>query len=174
MFTSHFCKLLCRKSKLLVDSGERFVHRFSSSLPAVLETRSLSADEDGIYTQDSTSDRAELWQHCTVLFPFVHGNRIPMGTGIIPIPIYTTVDVVAVMGVFEWEWCAKFRSHIQFCSGTITISHSSCSSWIRRRRRCRRCCYVREQTALDSVNIITAQRSICLLLCASYAKTVSL
>jgi len=98
-----------KKSKLLVDSGERFVRRFScSSLPAVLKTRSvIAADEDG--NTHSTSDRVEHWQHCTVLFPFVHGNGIPMG-----IPSLVKRSKIKVTGSQSAKWRSNGRSELQF------------------------------------------------------------
>jgi len=75
--------------------------------PASRAENALTCGWRGWYEQDSTSDRIQLWQHCTVLFPFVHGNGIPMGMGIIHIPIYivpiSTPMTYEIFVPFPWE-----------------------------------------------------------------------
>jgi len=112
MFISHFCILLCRKSKLFVV------------FPVACRRaeNALNFGRRSWYTQDSTSDRVKLWQHCTILFPFVHGNGIPMGMGIIPIPIYIipipmTYEIFCTIPMgfpsgIPWEWYYGIPMHI--------------------------------------------------------------
>ena len=60
-----YCMLLWKNNRLLVESGLRFVRRFSSKRPAVLNTRSLAEEDAGTHrirhaTLNSCGSKARL------------------------------------------------------------------------------------------------------------------